>query len=94
MLAKAAAVVQKDFLTAVRYRNGVLLSAFAPAMQLLMSFYLAHAVGPHRRAAVRADVQARRVDLVLRAALIAAGLRGLLLGDGHERLRSLAQRKS
>jgi ABC-2 type transport system permease protein len=49
MLAKAAAVVQKDFLTAVRYRNGVLLSAFAPAMQLLMSFYLAHAVGPQFR---------------------------------------------
>lgn len=46
MLAKAAAVVQKDFLTAVRYRNGMFLSAFAPAMQLLLSFYLAHAVGP------------------------------------------------
>ena len=46
MLAKAAAVVQKDFLTAVRYRNGMFLTAFAPAMQLLLSFYLAHAVGP------------------------------------------------
>lgn len=49
MLAKAAAVVQKDFLTAVRYRNGMFLSAFAPAMQLLLSFYLAHAVGPQYR---------------------------------------------
>ena len=26
MVAKAAAVLQKDFLTAVRYRNGLLLS--------------------------------------------------------------------
>ena len=49
MLAKAAAVVQKDFLTAVRYRNGMFLTAFAPAMQLLLSFYLAHAVGPQYR---------------------------------------------
>lgn len=49
MLAKAAAVVQKDFLTAVRYRNGVFLTAFAPAMQLFLSFYLAHAVGPQYR---------------------------------------------
>jgi ABC-2 type transport system permease protein len=49
MLAKAAAVVQKDFLTAVRYRNGMFLTAFAPAMQLLLTFYLAHAVGPQYR---------------------------------------------
>lgn len=49
MLAKAAAVVQKDFLIAVRYRNGMVLSAFAPAMQLLLSLYLARAVGPQFR---------------------------------------------
>lgn len=49
MLAKAAAVVQKDFLTAVRYRNGMFLTAFAPGMQLLLSVYLAHAVGPQYR---------------------------------------------
>jgi len=49
MLAKAAAVVQKDFLTAVRYRNGMFLNAFAPAMQLLLSLYLARAVGPQFR---------------------------------------------
>jgi ABC-2 type transport system permease protein len=49
MLAKAAAVVQKDFLTAVRYRNGMFLTAFAPTMQLLLSFYLAHSVGPQYR---------------------------------------------
>ena len=46
MLAKAAAVVQKDFLTAVRYRNGMFLTAFAPTMHLLLSFYLAHSIGP------------------------------------------------
>ena len=33
----------------------------------------------------RADVDARRVDAVLRAPLVAAGLGGLFLGDGHER---------
>ncbi len=49
MLAKAAAVIQKDFLTAVRYRNGMFLSGFAPTMQLLLSLYLARAVGPHFR---------------------------------------------
>ncbi len=46
MLAKAAALLQKDVLTALRYRNGLFLSAVGPAMQLLLSFYLAHAVGP------------------------------------------------
>ncbi len=49
MLAKAAAVLQKDLLTAVRYRNGLALSAFGPAMQLLLSLYLAHAIGPQFR---------------------------------------------
>jgi ABC-2 type transport system permease protein len=49
MLAKAAAVVQKDFLTAVRYRNGMLLNAFGPVMQLLLWLYLARAVGPQYR---------------------------------------------
>ena len=50
----------------------------------------AHAVRPLRLVAVRADVQARRSSLVLRAALVAAGLRFLLLGDGHGR-RSIAR---
>jgi len=36
-------------------------------------------------AALRADVQARRLDAVLRAALVAARLGRFLLGDGHER---------
>jgi len=49
MVAKAVAVLQKDLLTAVRSRNGLLLSAFAPAAQLLTFFYLSRAVGPQFR---------------------------------------------
>src|SRR6266704_2787352 len=40
-------------------------------------------VGSLGPAALRADVQPRRFDLVLRAALVAAGLGGPFLGDGH-----------
>jgi ABC-2 type transport system permease protein len=49
ILDKAAAVVKKDFLTALRYRNGLLLNAFAPVAQLIMFYYLARAVGPQFR---------------------------------------------
>ncbi len=49
MLAKAAAVLQKDMLTSIRSRNGLLLSAFAPAAQLLTFYYLSRAVGPQFR---------------------------------------------
>src|SRR3989442_10002925 len=44
-------------------------------------------------AALRADVQPRRFDLVLRAALVAAGLGGLFLGDGHGTAQSSQRRK-
>src|SRR5438093_13004430 len=36
-----------------------------------------------RPAALRTHVQPRRLDLVLRATLVAAGLGGFLLGGGH-----------
>jgi ABC-2 type transport system permease protein len=49
MIAKAAAVLQKDLLTAIRSRNGLLLSAFSPAAQLLTFFFLSRAVGPQFR---------------------------------------------
>jgi len=49
MLAKAAAVLHKDLITAIRYRNGLFLGAFGPAAQLVLSFYLALAVGPQFR---------------------------------------------
>ncbi|HEY4052700.1 MAG TPA: ABC transporter permease [Terriglobales bacterium] len=46
---KAAAVIRKDFLTAIRYRNGLLFNAFAPVTQLLLFYYLARSVGPQFR---------------------------------------------
>ena len=46
---KAAAVIKKDLLTSIRYRNGLLLNAFAPVAQLVMFYYLARAVGPQFR---------------------------------------------
>jgi len=46
---KAVAVLKKDVLTAIRYRNGLLLSAIAPAAQLVTFYYLARAVGPQFR---------------------------------------------
>ena len=49
ILDKAAAVIKKDFLNALRYRNGLLLNAFAPVAQLIMFYYLARAVGPQFR---------------------------------------------
>ena len=49
MLAKAAAVLKKDSLTAVRYRNGLFFSAVAPALQLLTFYYLSRAVGSQFR---------------------------------------------
>lgn len=42
---QAAAVIKKDFLTAVRHRNGVLLHVVSPATQLVTFYYLARAVG-------------------------------------------------
>ena len=49
ILDKAAAVIKKDLLTSIRYRNGLLLNAFAPVAQLVMFYYLARAVGPQFR---------------------------------------------
>src|SRR6185437_14183709 len=46
---------------------------------------LAHLVRPRRRAAVRAEAQARRGDAVLGPALVAARLRRFSLGDCHQR---------
>src|SRR5206468_1621721 len=50
----------------------------------------AHSVGPLGLVTDRAQAQARCLDLVLRAPLVATRLRRLLLGDGHER-RSIAR---
>src|SRR5437763_15708410 len=45
----------------------------------------AHPVGPLRRPALRAEVQARRLDLVRCAPSVSARFGGFLLGDGHRR---------
>ena len=46
---KIAAVLKKDLLTAVRYRNGFVLNLISPALQLITFYYLARAVGPQFR---------------------------------------------
>jgi ABC-type transport system involved in cytochrome c biogenesis permease component len=46
ILDKAIAVLKKDVLTAVRYRNGFVLGAVGSAAQLATFYYLSRAVGP------------------------------------------------
>src|SRR5262245_48618330 len=46
ILSKAAAILKKDLLTAVRYRNGFVFDLVSPALQLATFYYLARAVGP------------------------------------------------
>jgi len=47
--AKAHAVIKKDVLSALRYRNGLLFAAFGPAAQIVAFYYLAQAIGPRFR---------------------------------------------
>lgn len=49
ILVKIAAVLEKDLLTAARYRNGFVLKVISPALQLATFYYLARAVGPQFR---------------------------------------------
>jgi ABC-2 type transport system permease protein len=49
ILEKAAAVLKKDILSAVRYRNGFVFGIVAPAAQLATLYYLSRAVGPQFR---------------------------------------------
>ena len=49
ILDKVAVVIRKDALTALRYRNGFVLNAVAPAAQLVMFHYLAQSVGQQFR---------------------------------------------
>src|SRR5213082_3064711 len=48
-MGKAAAVLKKDILSAVRYCNGFVFGIVAPAAQLATFYYLARAVGPQFR---------------------------------------------
>jgi ABC-2 type transport system permease protein len=45
----AIAVLRKDWLTSLRYRNGLVLNAAAPLSQLATFYYLSRAVGPEFR---------------------------------------------
>ena len=47
--AKAAAVLRKDWLTAVRTRSGFLFNVISPAAQLASFYYLSRAIGPQFR---------------------------------------------
>jgi len=49
ILTKITAVLRKDLLTAVRYRNGFVFNLISPALQLATFYYLARAVGPQFR---------------------------------------------
>ena len=49
ILDKAAAVLKKDFITAVRHRNGFLMNVVSPAAQLATFYYLSRAIGPQFR---------------------------------------------
>jgi ABC-type polysaccharide/polyol phosphate export permease len=49
IIEKIIAVLQKDAITAVRYRNGFVLSSLAHAAQLATFYYLARAIGPQFR---------------------------------------------
>ena len=49
ILEKVVAVMKKDAITAVRYRNGFVLSGLAQVAQLATFYYLARAVGPQFR---------------------------------------------
>src|SRR5260370_17120442 len=49
LLDKALAVLKKDALTALRYRNGFVFAIISPAAQLATFYYLSRAVGPQFR---------------------------------------------
>ena len=47
--AKAHAVIKKDVLSALRYRNALLFAVFGPVAQIVTFYYLARAIGPQFR---------------------------------------------
>jgi ABC-2 type transport system permease protein len=49
ILDKMAAVLKKDLLTGLRYRNGFVFAIVAPALQLATFYYLSRAIGPEFR---------------------------------------------
>jgi len=49
MIQKALAVLKKDVLTAIRYRNGLVFTLISPSAQLATFYYLSRAIGPQFR---------------------------------------------
>jgi ABC-2 type transport system permease protein len=49
IVGKATAVLKKDILSAIRYRNGFVFAGVAPTLQLATFYYLSRAVGPQFR---------------------------------------------
>lgn len=79
---KIYAVLKKDAITAVRYRNGFVLSSLAQAAQLATFYYLARAVGPQFRP------EGMPYFLFL---LIGTGFYTFLLSGTHSFLRSVQE---
>lgn len=79
---KAIAVLRKDALSALRYRNGFVLRIFSPAAQLAGSYYLAKSVGGE----FRPDGMPYFVFL-----LIGAGFYTFLIAGAHSLLRVIQE---
>jgi ABC-type polysaccharide/polyol phosphate export permease len=82
ILDKAAVILKKDLLTAIRYRNASFISVMAPAAQLATFYYLSRAVGPQ----FRPEGMPYSVFL-----LIGTGFYSFLLTGMHGILRSVQQ---
>jgi len=79
---KIIAVLKKDAITAMRYRNGFVLSSLAQAAQLATFYYLARAVGPQFRP------EGMPYFLFL---LIGTGFYTFLLSGTHSFLRTIQE---
>jgi ABC-2 type transport system permease protein len=79
---KVVAVLKKDALTALRHRNGFVLTAIAQVAQLSMFYYLSRAVGPQ----YRPDGMPYFLFL-----LVGAGFYTFLLAGTHSFLQSIQE---
>lgn len=79
---KAIAVIRKDALTAIRYRNGFVFRLFSPAAQLAAFYYLAQSVGSD----FRPDGMPYFAFLV-----VGAGFYTFLIAGAHSLLRVIQE---
>lgn len=82
IIEKIIAVLKKDAITAVRYRNGFVLSSLAQVAQLATFYYLARAIGPQFRP------EGMPYFLFL---LIGAGFYTFLLSGTHSFLKTIQE---